>query len=77
VAEAIQESLEEIKARQDDIQKMKTDLGLGGDSDADAALRYSIVLCKNQNQKHQHWFDVPNPYRKGSENSNKTLAPVR
>ena len=40
VAEAIQESLEEIKARQDDIQKMKSDLGLAGDTDADAALRY-------------------------------------
>ncbi len=39
VAEAIQESLEEIKARQDDIQRMKSDLGLGGDTDADAALR--------------------------------------
>ena len=61
VAEAIQESLEEIKARQDDIQKMKTDLGLGGDSDADAAIRYSTVLCKNKNQQNLHWVGDPNP----------------
>jgi hypothetical protein len=55
VAEAIQESLEEIKARQDDIQKMKTDLGLGGDSDADAAIRYSTLLCKNKKQNKNTW----------------------
>jgi hypothetical protein len=62
VAEAIQESLEEIKARQDDIQKMKTDLGLGGDSDADAALRYSTLLCKNKKTKKIHGFGDPNRY---------------
>jgi len=38
VAEAIQESLEEIKAKQEDIQRMKTDLGISGDAEAEAAI---------------------------------------
>ena len=38
MAEAIQESIEEIKSKQEDIQKMKSDLGLAGDADADSAL---------------------------------------
>jgi len=38
VAEAIQEALEEIKAKQEDIQRMKSDLGLSENSEAEAAL---------------------------------------
>ena len=38
VAESIQESIEEIKSAQEDIQKMKADLGLAADTDADTAL---------------------------------------
>ena len=38
VAESIQESIEEIKNKQEDIQRMKSDLGLAGDNDAESAL---------------------------------------
>merc|ERR1719209_1557329 len=38
VAEAIQEALEEIKAKQEDIQRMKSDLGLSENSEAEVAL---------------------------------------
>jgi hypothetical protein len=38
VAEKIQEELEEYRSREEDIKRMKHDMGIGGDESSDAAI---------------------------------------
>jgi len=58
VAEAIQEALEEIKSKQEDIQRMKADLGLSGDAEAEAALS-GLSLSDNTAKLTSAMTDLP------------------
>jgi len=58
VAESIQESIEEIKSAQEDIQKMKADLGLAADTDADTALS-GLSLSDNTAKLTSAMTDLP------------------